>query len=269
MTPFQKITIWVLYLVVIAAVLLPTVYDMRPDIWAYTKWGADASGLIFGYLAFIIGLQIASTSGGKMKKGLQWFAAGMGIMATSFFFGPIIQHYKIIKPDTVEAIHGIGMLGGMIGYLFAHHHFVNIIRSAGGEPRTGKSDTFRHLFVFVVFLLLFAPTMGATRTFGNNVKYWAELASFGLGGVMLAMAVRAFREIGGKYRRALNWLTFSMVVMSVSYPFGPIGQPNHFWTGTQGGTLHHGLMALSILLFLGTTLMFRRIEIYTPAASEQ
>ena len=119
--------------------------------------------------------------------------------------------------------------------------------------------------VFLAAMFAFYPTMFASRTFGNAVKYWTELAGFGFGAAMFVMAIRAFKYVGGRYQSVLYWIFISAALMSFSYPFGPIGQPNKLWTGAQGGTFHHGIMALSMACFLVTALFLQRLEVYRTA----
>lgn len=249
----------VIVFLVLLAILYPTISDMRPTIYDYTKWLADTFGLLFGYFGLIVGLGLVQRSGGKMKSGLTAFNVGMFIMGSSFFFGPIINHYRIIDKDLVEGIHGIGMLGGMVGYLIAMHWFLSII----GGNRVSKREMVWNILIFLIFISLYIPTTGVHRTLGNNIKYWTELTGFGLGGVMVLMVFRAKRFLGGSYRNAVYSMLVSMIVMSLSYPFGPISQPNHFWTGAQGGSIHHGIMALAIILFLWTAVSLQRLNVYS------
>lgn len=246
--------------VLLLLVLYPTVFDKRPNVFAYTKWGADTVGLIIGYISVLFGLKLLPQSGGKMKQGLIWFTVGMFVMGSSLFFGPILDHYKILAGDSIEALHGIGMLGGMIGYLIAHHIFLSI--GAGTEQQ--RRNYIMYGAVFLIFFFAYLPTMSVGRTIGNDVKYWTELTGFGLGGVMAAMAATSFRSIGGRYRMVMNWLIFSAIFMVVAYPFGPISQPNTLWTGPQGGTIHHGIMAIAMLFFLVTTILLQRLQVYVP-----
>lgn len=263
MSKQSTIVSWLAVFIILALVLYPTAFDKRPNLFEYTKWAADSSGLLLGYAALLFGFSLLKASGGKMKKGLAWFSLGMFIMGSSFFFGPIINHYKIIDKDLVEAIHGVGMLGGMLGWLMAHYWFLSVVETDTMTPKQWLA----YGLVFLVFIALFFPTMFAARTFGNALKYWTELAGFGIGAVMLVMAIKAYRYIGSGYKTAINWLMLSSAAMVLAYPFGPIGQPNHFWTGATGGTFHHGIMAFSILLFLGTVFYFQRMEIFTNKTS--
>lgn len=246
----------IIVFILLLAVIYQTSMDTRKSIYDYTKWGADSLGLLVGYTGLFIGSELFLLSGGKMRKGLLWFDIGMFIMGSSFFFGPILNHYHLIKPDMVEAFHGIGMLGGMIGYVIAFGQFTSI--AVMDRPRRYYAE----IAVGALFMLLFIPTMLATRTLGNVIKYWTELAGFGLGGAMIPMAIYALKHVGGAYRRALTWLFVSAIAMVASYPFGPISQPNPLWTGPQGGTFHHGIMAIAISLFLVTAVLLSRLQIY-------
>ncbi len=186
----------------------------------------------------------------------------MFIMGSSFFFGPIINHYHLIKPDLVEGLHGLGMFCGMIGYLMATYSFMRVFEATP----TLRRYFIYYALIFIIFMGLYVHTMFVDRTFGNTIKYWAELASFGLGGVMILMSLLAHRRIGSGYLKAMNLLLISSVLITLSYPFGPIGQPTTLWTGAQGGTFHHGIMAISILFFLVTVLYLRRLEVYTSSS---
>lgn len=246
-------------LVVLFFLIYPTAFDKRPDVFAQTKWGADVLGLLFGYASLWVGTSLALKSGGQLRTGLWWFNVGMFIMGSSFWFGPIINHYKLINPDLVEGMHGLAMLGGMLGYLMAMVKLPEI----GGSHMLSVPKVVIYIIAFLGLMALYYPTMSVMRTPGNALKYWAELAGFGTSGVMAAMAFFTFKSIGGRFRHALNWLLFSSTIMALSYPFGPISQPNHYWTGAQGGTMHHGIMAVSILFFLGTVILLRRLEVYS------
>lgn len=262
--PSYKILL-VIAAIILFSVLSPTVSDARADIYAYTKYISDLFGIILGYLALFVGLALIPVSGGKMRLGLIWFSVGMFIMGSSMFFGPVLGHYKIIGTNIMEGLHGLFMLGGMIGYLFANYWFLEII-----EPNSFlRKNLWYPIGAFFLFALLFFPTMFVHRTFGFNVEYWTLLASFGISGAMLTMTVRAYRNIGVGYKKAMNVLLLSTVFFSLSYLYGPIGPANHFWVGGAGGTLHHGFMALGIISFLVTSLYLRRLDIYyspTPSA---
>jgi len=244
-------------------VLYPTAFDARNGIYDYTKWGADSLGLIFGYIALIVGLGLIPISGGEMRRGLSWFGVGMLIMGSAMFFGPVINHYALISPDLVEGIHGIFMFGGMVGYLLANYWFLKIV-----EPESAVRRSVQYAIIaFVVAVALFYTTMLVHRTTGNTIKYWFELASFGIAGMMVVMTLHAYRAIGPGYRKAMDMMFVSTLIMAASYPFGPVGQPNHFWTGTQGGTIHHGLMAIGMVSFLITALYLRGLDIYSSAGA--
>jgi hypothetical protein len=239
-------------------VLFPTAWDVRATVFDYTKWGADSLGVMAGYLGLLIGLGLLAVSGGHFRRGLLWFAFGMLAMGSSFFFGPIINHYTLIDKDLVEGIHGIGMFVGMVGYLISMYYFMMIFDSA---PMSRRQILY-FVITFIIFVLLYIDHAFVTRTTGNTIKYWAELGSFGLSGIMVLMSVLPYRRIASGYRKAMNMMLFSSFVMVLCYPFGPIGQPTTLWTGAQGGTLHHGIMALSIFLFLLTVLYLRRLDVY-------
>ncbi len=249
--------------VLLLLILYPTSLDTRSTIYDYTKWGVDSLGLMAGYLALIFSIGLLPISGGQTRRGLIWFAIGMFIMGSSFFFGPIINHYHLIKPDYVEGLHGVGMLGGMIAYLVATYSFMRVFEA---KPTLRRYFIY-YLITFLVFMSLYISTMFVDRSFGNTVKYWTELASFGLGGVMILMSLLAHRRIASGYLMAMNLLLISSIFVTLSYPFGPIGQPTKLWTGAQGGTLHHGIMAISIILFLVTVLYLRRLEVYTSSSA--
>ena len=250
--------------VLLLLVLFPTVFDARSSIYDYSKWSADSFGLIFGYVALIIGLGLLPISGGDLRRGLSWFAVGMFVMGSAMFFGPVINHYKLVDPDLVEGIHGIFMFGGMIGYLLANYWFIKIVEPTASARR---SMTYA-IIAFALFVMFFYPTMAVHRTTGNTIKYWFELMSFGISGTMLAMTVHAYGSIGRGYKKAMNMLLLSTVIFAASYPFGPVGQPNRFWTGAQGGTVHHGLMAVGIISFLITALYLRGLDIYSEKSAQ-
>lgn len=254
----KSILMWVIMFVVLAALIYPTAFDKRADIFAQTKWGADTLGLVFSYTALWVGITLARRSGGMMQRGLWWFNIGMLIMGSSFWFGPILNHYKLVNPDSVEGIHGVLMLGGMIGYLVAIYW---LLRIGALNPLASKKVIF-YLLAFFTLVGLYYSTMFVVRTPGNNIKYWAELSSFGIAGIMVVMAIFSLSVLGGSFRRAFGLLLLSNIIMATSYPFGPISQPNHLWTGAQGGTLHHGIMAVSVLVFLATVLYFKKLQVY-------
>jgi len=246
------------------AVVYPTAFDARATIYDYTRWTADSIGAVFGYFALIIGAGLLSRSGGQMRRGLFWFCVGMLIMGSAFFFGPIVNHYKILAPNTVEALHGLGMLGGMLAYLIANYWFLNIV-----QPNAfSKKFLWIYGVVFVVAVLAFYPTMFVPRALGPEIKYFAELLSFGVSAVMVTMTLHVLGRVGAGYRRTITLLFISTVLMAACYPFGSIGQPNHLWALSEGNTAHHGLMALSILGFMATVFSLRRLEIFSsPSVS--
>lgn len=254
----KKNLLWVIVLAVLLFIVYPTAFDKRADIFAATKWGADTLGLFMGYIALLVGINLFSKTEGRIRIGLLWFNIGMFIMGSSFFFGPIINHYNIINKDLVEGVHGLFMLGGMIGYILALYFFLRV----GTEEILTKWSMSLYTIIFFLAISFYIPTMSVMRTQGNDIKYWAELLSWGLGGIMVVMAMRAFVYIGGRYRKVLSWLFVSVIIIDLSYPFGPISQPNTYWTGAEGGTVHHGIMALAIVFFLGTIVFLRRLETY-------
>lgn len=256
-------TLLIAGILVIMFVLYPTVFDARPTVYDHARWVADSLGLVIGYIAVVFGLSLLPISGGHMRRGLFWFFVGTLVMGCSFLFGPLVNHYRLLDSEVVKGLHGIGMLGGMLGYLIAVYLFLTIV---GSKTLSGKYLWFCAL-IFVLFTALFYPTMAATRALGSVVNYWADLVSFGIGGVMLSMIIREYRHIGPGYRKAMTMLCISTVFMTLSYPVGIISQPNSFWTATQGGVFHHGFMVISISCFLVTVFYLKRLEIYSSPSS--
>lgn len=249
----------------LALFLLPSSFDPRPTLYDNARWIADSLCILVGYVAFILGLSLLPVSGGQMRRGLYWFVMGTFIMGTSCLFGPLINHYHIFGAEFVKASHGLGMIGGMIGFLLATYLFLTIVGS-----KTFSKRFFLFCFlVFVTSLALFYPTMFAERSIGSDINYWTDLFSFGIGMVMLTMIIRSFRRIGPGYRKVMIMMFVSTIFMTLTFPAGIISQPNSFWNATQGGVFHHGFMVFSVTFFLITVFYLKRLEIYSsPSASD-